>query len=218
VESIAEVNDWLSRFYGGVAVGSMDIPKCGGLSLYLIEETYKSLDLNSAVVSKFMDDPPYWIFCWASGVVLAQQIMAGQLQVKGKVVVDFGAGSGVVGVAAALSGAKRVYCCEIDPLARQMVGFNARLNGVSVSVVSSMVDVDQKVDQILVADVLYDRTNIPLLDEIKTYASEVILADSRIKDLVVPGFELYSEVSSCSYPDFAESQEFNAVRLYQFKK
>ena len=48
---------------------------------------------------------------------------------KGKTVLDFGSGSGILGIAAALHGAK-VYCVEIDPMANDNATENARMNGV----------------------------------------------------------------------------------------
>lgn len=48
---------------------------------------------------------------------------------EGKTVLDFGSGSGILGIAAALHGAK-VYCVEIDPLANDNATENARMNGV----------------------------------------------------------------------------------------
>jgi ribosomal protein L11 methyltransferase len=47
---------------------------------------------------------------------------------EGKTVLDFGSGSGILGIAAALHGAK-VYCVEIDPLANENAIENARING-----------------------------------------------------------------------------------------
>ncbi len=47
----------------------------------------------------------------------------------GKTVLDFGSGSGILGIAAALHGAK-VYCVEIDPMANDNARDNARMNGV----------------------------------------------------------------------------------------
>jgi ribosomal protein L11 methyltransferase len=48
---------------------------------------------------------------------------------EGKIVLDFGSGSGILGIAAALHGAK-VYCVEIDPMANDNAAENARMNGV----------------------------------------------------------------------------------------
>jgi ribosomal protein L11 methyltransferase len=48
---------------------------------------------------------------------------------EGKTVLDFGSGSGILGIQAARQGA-RVYCVEIDPLANENARENAALNGV----------------------------------------------------------------------------------------
>lgn len=50
---------------------------------------------------------------------------------KDKVVIDYGCGSGVLGVAALLLGAKAVYAVDIDPQAILATEQNAKLNGVS---------------------------------------------------------------------------------------
>ena len=50
---------------------------------------------------------------------------------QGKTILDFGSGSGIVGIVAALQGAHKVYCVEIDPMANDNARENADLNGVS---------------------------------------------------------------------------------------
>ncbi|GAB4352847.1 MAG: 50S ribosomal protein L11 methyltransferase [Methylohalobius crimeensis] len=49
----------------------------------------------------------------------------------GKTVIDYGCGSGILGVAALLLGADRVYACDIDPQALTATLENARKNGVA---------------------------------------------------------------------------------------
>jgi ribosomal protein L11 methyltransferase len=61
---------------------------------------------------------------------LCLKVLQGLGSLKGKIVLDFGSGSGILGIAAALQGAK-VYCVEIDPLANENAAENAGLNGVS---------------------------------------------------------------------------------------
>lgn len=52
------------------------------------------------------------------------------LDVEGKSVIDVGCGSGILGIAAALCGAKDVYMCDIDGQAIDFARKNAELNGV----------------------------------------------------------------------------------------
>ena len=54
----------------------------------------------------------------------------GQTDVKDKIVIDYGCGSGILGVAALLLGAKKVYATDIDPQAVLATQQNADLNGV----------------------------------------------------------------------------------------
>ena len=54
----------------------------------------------------------------------------GKTDVKNKVVIDYGCGSGILGVAALLLGAKKVYATDIDPQAILATKQNAELNGV----------------------------------------------------------------------------------------
>ena len=51
--------------------------------------------------------------------------------VTGKCVVDFGCGSGILGIAAALKGAERVVCVDNDPQALEATLENATRNGVT---------------------------------------------------------------------------------------
>ena len=61
---------------------------------------------------------------------LCLQWLAG-LDLKNKVVIDYGCGSGILGVAALLLGAKYVYATDIDPQAVLATKQNAELNGVA---------------------------------------------------------------------------------------
>ena len=56
------------------------------------------------------------------------------MSVSGKRVVDFGCGSGVLGIGAAVKGAKDVFCFDIDPRALEASKKNAALNKVDVRV------------------------------------------------------------------------------------
>ncbi|RWQ72876.1 MAG: methyltransferase, partial [Mesorhizobium sp.] len=58
--------------------------------------------------------PPYWAYAWAGGAVLARYIIDQPQTVVGRRVLDLGAGSGLVGIAAAKAGASDVIAAEID--------------------------------------------------------------------------------------------------------
>lgn len=102
--------------------------------------------------------PPFWAFPWIGGQALARHLLDGGA-VSGWSVLDLGAGSGLVAIAAALSGAKHVIAAEIDPVARQALALNAAENGVLIDIAES--DVMRRdppmVDTLLIGDLFYER-------------------------------------------------------------
>ena len=64
---------------------------------------------------------------------------------KNKTVIDFGSGSGVLSVAAALTGAASVIACDSDADARAAILENAKLNQVkSIEVISDLKKINIK--------------------------------------------------------------------------
>ena len=47
-------------------------------------------------------------------------------------------------------------------------------------------------DLVLMADVLYDKSNYPLLQTVKELATTIIVADSRIRSIDDPAFTLFT--------------------------
>lgn len=189
------------------------LPLVPELSLWLINETYPQEKLDAATIYALMDEPPYWSFCWASGQVLARYLLDNPDIVANKVVVDLGPGSGVVAVAAAKAGAKRVIACDLDPFALQATRLNSAENDVILELSDDLSAVLPEADLILAADILYDRENLPLVARLRL-AADVLLADSRVKDLNPPGYALLGIQEATTWPDLDESREFNQVRLF----
>ena len=69
-------------------------------------------------------------------------------------------------------------------------------------------------DLILVADVLYDRANLPWLDRLCERAPAVLLGDSRVRDFSHPSFRRLGEWEASTWPDLDESPAFRRVSLY----
>lgn len=76
---------------------------------------------------------PLWAFAWPGGLALARHVLDNQHLVAGQRVLDFGAGSGLVGLAAARAGAASVVACDVAPLAAAAQQANAALNDVSLT-------------------------------------------------------------------------------------
>jgi predicted nicotinamide N-methyase len=81
--------------------------------------------------------PPFWAFAWAGGQALARYVLDHPAEVAGRFVLDFGAGSGLVGIAAAKAGAARVVAAEIDHFAAAAITANAALNEVAITVTTA---------------------------------------------------------------------------------
>ena len=196
-------------------IETLTLPSRSGIDLYLMNEDYPQGRLPQEAALKLMDNPYYWAFCWASGLVLADYIAEFPELVAGKRVLDFGCGSGVVAIAAAKAGAKEAIACDIDPLARLATEENAALNGVELTLSDDFAAVEGEVDIIIVADVLYDRENLPWLSRFTERAGHVLVADSRVKNFDFPPYEQIERREACTMPDLDESPEFRDVRIYQ---
>jgi len=78
--------------------------------------------------------PPFWAFAWAGGQALARYLLDHPETVAGSRVLDFGSGSGLVAIAAAMAGAAAVTAADIDPFAAAAIAANAAANDVAIAV------------------------------------------------------------------------------------
>ena len=101
--------------------------------------------------------PPYWAFAWAGGQALARYILDTPGTVRGKSVLDFGSGSGLVGIAAKKAGARSVLSADIDEYAAAAIALNANANDVIVETTTDDLIGRSAWDVILVGDMCYER-------------------------------------------------------------
>jgi predicted nicotinamide N-methyase len=184
------------------------------LRLWLIDPSNMQRAFNSEETRRILEDPPYWCFCWASGLVLARWLAAHPEWVRGKRVLDFGAGSGVAAIAAAKAGALEVVACDLDPLALAACRANAQLNAVHLGYSADFFSEQDRFDLIIVADVLYDRANLPLLDQFLSRGQQALVADSRVRDFQHPLYQRIGLLEASTWPDLAEPAEFRLVSVY----
>jgi predicted nicotinamide N-methyase len=192
----------------------MALPQTPEIELYLLNADFPQQQLTRDEMIAVMAEPSYWAFYWASGQVLAKFILDNPTWVKDKRVLDFGSGSGVVAIAAAKGGAKTVYACDIDPAALQATAINADHNQVSLILFEDFYDIQGHIDLIIVADVLYDRENLPWLGRFLERAEQVLVADSRVKNFDYPPYQLIDRQAGTTVPDLDEFDEFRDVRIY----
>jgi predicted nicotinamide N-methyase len=184
------------------------------LRLWLIDADNMDRAFSPEETRRILEEPPYWSFCWASGLALARFLAEHPQWVKGKRVLDFGAGSGVAGIAAMKAGALEVVACDLDPIALASCKANADLNGVTLAYSADFFAEADRFDLILVADVLYDRANLPLLDQFLSRGKAALVADSRVRDFQHPLYERLGILEALTLPDLAEPWEFRRVSLY----
>jgi predicted nicotinamide N-methyase len=122
--------------------------------------------------------PPYWAFAWAGGQALARYVLDHPEVVRGKSVLDFGSGSGLVAIAAAKAGAAHVLAADIDAFAAAAIQLNAEANGASVAITQEdLIGHAGDWATILVGDMCYER---PLAERLLIWLEERVRAGAMV--------------------------------------
>ncbi|MFI8482393.1 class I SAM-dependent methyltransferase [Pseudomonas sp. NPDC078700] len=209
--------DALNQLLGDAQLSAQTLPDTD-IKLWLIDADNMDRQFSPDETQRILDEPPYWCFCWASGLVLARWLAQKPEWVRNKRVLDFGTGSGVAAIAAAKAGATEVVACDLDPLALAATKANADLNDVNLSYSADFFAEADRFDLIIVADVLYDRANLPLLDQFLSRGQHALVADSRVRDFQHPLYQRLGIMQACTWPDLAEPAEFRHVSLYHAQR
>lgn len=133
-------------------------------------------------LSRLAGGPPYWAYVWAGGAALAAHVLANPDLVQGKRVLDFGAGCGIAGLAAARAGAAQVVAHDPDPWARAALALNAGLNGTRLALWRGGL-----ADVVLAGDVFYGpevaEAVLPRLLALAEAGAQVLVGDPGRRDL-----------------------------------
>jgi predicted nicotinamide N-methyase len=134
------------------------VPHAPEISLQLADEATALWEKTEEELGEIGLPPPFWAFAWAGGQALARYILDHAAIVAGRHVLDFASGSGLVAIAAAKAGARKVEGCEIDAFAVEAIAINAQANGVRVEArLGDMIGADEGWDVVLAGDVSYER-------------------------------------------------------------
>ena len=152
--------------------------------------------------------PPYWAYHWAGGSALARHLLAYPECVRDRGVIDLGCGSGIVAIAAAMSGA-RVAAIDTDAYAVAATQLNAAVNGVTLDVVQSdLLDGPPPAAVIVLAgDFFYNRVlakrSLAFLCRCRESGLEVLIGDPGRKPLPRNKLEL---LANYAVADFGEGE------------
>lgn len=164
--------------------------------------------------------PPFWAFAWAGGQGLARYVLDHPECVAGKRVLDFASGSGLVGIAAMLAGAKSAEAADIDPFSHAAIGLNAAENNVALSVAAAdLTGSDQGWDVVLAGDIFYQRdiaeANITWFSQLAARGADILIGDPGRAYLPKTGLSLLAEYAVPVTRDL-EDADVKKTRVFRF--
>lgn len=212
--NLTELTNALKQTLPSAELEISQLPGLPNMRLALINSDFSTGPLPKQVMSDVIAKPAYWAFCWGSGLALAQWLTNNPSVLAGKRVADIGSGSGVVAVAAKQAGAAQVWACDNDGQALLASKTNGQLNKAEIHLCADIEDLPQDLDLILMADVLYDRSNFALVEKIKALNTPLLIADSRIANIEDTDFTLFHKSEALTLPNLGEFDEFKTVRFF----
>jgi len=143
---------------------------------------------TSAQLERY-DASPFWAFPWAGGQALARHVLDHPEVVRGRRVLDFATGSGLVAIAACLAGAAEVVGTDLSPFCEVVFPMNAALNQVKAEIrIEDLLGTSAEgFEVVLAGDVFYEK---PLAE--RSLAWFQVLASRGITVLVGDPGRLYS--------------------------
>ncbi|MGW4890937.1 class I SAM-dependent methyltransferase [Kitasatospora sp. NPDC004240] len=159
------------------------VPFVPEVRLHMAEDAIALWETTESERGEIGLPPPFWAFPWAGGMAVTRYVLDHPDLVAGRSVLDLAAGSGLVGIAAALRGAASVRAAEIDAYAVAAIAINAEANDVRVDAeVADLLDGDgAPAEVVLAGDVFYEREMaarfLPFLRRAQARGATVIVGD-----------------------------------------
>lgn len=190
-------------------------------NIQVVEDVDYLLDLV-----KTDDDVPFWAVLWPAAIAMAEYFWE-NINLEGKMILELGAGLGLVGIIAAAKGGN-ITQTDFIPEALKLAQENARANGIN-NITYVLADwrkfaIEESFDWILGSDILYEPKLHPYLKDIFTKSLKaggtLALADPGrddarkfIDELRLDGYQVQRETKSVF-----EAGRKVQVSLYLLKK
>ncbi|MER8501426.1 MULTISPECIES: methyltransferase [unclassified Mesorhizobium] len=169
-------------------------PHVPEIRLHLADEAHELWRRTEDELTEIGLPPPFWAFAWAGGQGLARYILDNPAAVRGKRVLDFASGSGVVAIAAVKAGAAEVIAADIDPFCATAIRLNAEANGTEIKfLIGDCIGSDAGWDVVLAGDVFYDKTFadrlMPWFARLRARGADILVGDPGRSYLPKTGLE-----------------------------
>ena len=154
-------------------------PHAPELQLHLADEITPIWRLTEEALGGLGLPPPFWAFAWAGGQALARYLLDHPEEAAGRHVLDFAAGSGIVGIAAMKAGAASALAADIDDFCGPAVAANAAANAVVVGFTADdLLDAEPPaVDLIAAGDICYEK---PLAERVYAWLRRAHARGTRV--------------------------------------
>ena len=178
---------------------------------FLLEEASAAEPVPGESFSQVMDSPPFWSLLWPSGNLLCKFLGRHPDLVRGRNCVDLGCGSGLVSVACARAGAQ-VVAADSDPQSLEACRLNVLANNADCTIVDYWSPT--ACDTVILADFLYDDSNLGILHEMSGVCDEIFVLDCRLERLELESFQYLGSATGIAVPDLDPHREFGRLRCW----
>jgi predicted nicotinamide N-methyase len=154
-------------------------PHAPEIALHLADEVTPIWRLTEEELGAMGLPPPFWAFAWAGGQALARWLLDHPEAARGRRVLDFATGSGLVAIAAMKAGAASALAADVDPFCAAAVAANAEANGVEVAFTADdLLDAEPPdVDLICAGDIAYEQ---PLAGRVRAWLAAAHARGARV--------------------------------------
>ncbi len=166
--------------------------------------------------------PPFWAFAWAGGQALARYALDNPALVKGKQVLDFASGSGLVAIAAAKAGAAEIAASDIDAFAIAAIEANSTENGAAVwPRLEDLIGADDGWEVVLAGDIAYEKelagVAMDWLASLARRGATVLIGDPRRSYLPLDRLDCVIEYSVPVTRELEDS-EIKRTGVFRFRQ